>query len=481
MKRLIYIMIGIGMQLSATAQDSLTIDQCRAMAVEHNRQLQQAREQREKSGYEVMAMKANFLPKLDFQAFDLLNTTSGSIGMPSAPLPIYSYNSQMGQFLPSVLTDASGNVTGLSQYAEFPAMTVKYKMPNLFNASLSLVQPIYMGGKIDAGYTMTKIGQRISDENIRMTESDVIVSVEEAYALAVKASEMVDVAKSYRHLLQELLKTVESAVRHGMRTRNDLMKVQVELNQAQLSVTRANNAYALARMNLCQVIGMPISSPLLIARPDITSALVEEVMSASDDSLQVLSRPEYAILNEKAELARQQLRLTRSDYLPHLAAFASGGYTNGGKVTVDATSSLAGTQRMYDHTLIDQFSGCVGVTFSMPIFHFGERRGKIRSAKSSVRMAEIELADKREKMTLELAQARNTLREQLTALEIARLSVEQATENLRLSRSSYDSGMETLSDHLEAQSLWQSALADEIDARTQLIVALGKWRKAAGK
>ena len=33
-------MIGIGMQLSATAQDSLTIDQCRAMAVEHNRQLQ---------------------------------------------------------------------------------------------------------------------------------------------------------------------------------------------------------------------------------------------------------------------------------------------------------------------------------------------------------------------------------------------------------------------------------------------------------
>ena len=187
-------MMGIGMQLSATAQDSLTIDQCRAKAVEHNRQLQQAREQRKKSGYDMMAMKANYLPKLNFQTFDLLNTTSGSIGMPSATLPVYSYNPQMGQFLPAVLTDASGQVTGLSQYAEFPAMTVKYKLPNLFNASLSLVQPIYMGGKIDAGYTMTKIGQRISDENIRMTESEVIVSVEEAYALAVKASEMVDVA-----------------------------------------------------------------------------------------------------------------------------------------------------------------------------------------------------------------------------------------------------------------------------------------------
>ena len=60
-------MIGIGMQLSATAQDSLTIDQCRAMAVEHNRQLQQAREQREKSGYDVMAMQATSCPSLTFK------------------------------------------------------------------------------------------------------------------------------------------------------------------------------------------------------------------------------------------------------------------------------------------------------------------------------------------------------------------------------------------------------------------------------
>ena len=105
----------------------------------------------------------------------------------------------------------------------------------------------------------------------------------------------------------------------------------------------------------------------------------------------------------------------------------------------------------------------------------------IRSAKAALRMAQLELDDNRELMALELSQAYNTLKEQMEALEIARLSVEQATENLRLSRSAYDSGVETLSDHLEAQALWQSALADEIDARAQLLVALSKWRKAAGR
>ena len=449
--------------MDATAQDSLTIEQCRKMAVEHNRQLASARVQRQKTDFDLLAMKANYLPKLDFNAFDLANTMSGSLALKSSMLPVF---------------DMASQIAGM---AEFPAMTVDYSMHNLFGASLMLTQPIYMGGKITAGYNMTKIGQRIADENIRLTESEVRVKVDEAYAMAVKAREMVDVAKSYETLLQELMKNVESAVRHGMRTRNDQMKVQVKLNQARLAITRADNAYNLARMNLCQIIGMPLDLRPSVAKPDVSSMVMSEVLSASADSVQVLSRPEYAMLQEKTELARQQVKLARSEFLPQLAAFATGGYSYGGKVSVDATSSVGGQVNMYDKTLIDKFSGAIGVTLSVPIYHFGERKGKIRSAKASLQMAQLDLDDNRERMALELSQACNTLKEQMTALEIARLSVEQAEENLRLSRSAYDSGVETLSDHLEAQSLWQSALADEIDARAQLIVALSKWRKAAGK
>lgn len=449
--------------MDATAQDSLTIEQCRKMAVEHNRQLASARVQRQKTDFDLLAMKANYLPKLDFNAFDLANTMSGSLALKSSMLPVF---------------DMASQIAGM---AEFPAMTVDYSMHNLFGASLMLTQPIYMGGKITAGYNMTKIGKRIADENIRLTESEVRVKVDEAYAMAVKAREMVDVAKSYETLLQELMKNVESAVRHGMRTRNDQMKVQVKLNQARLAITRADNAYNLARMNLCQIIGMPLDLRPSVAKPDVSSMVMSEVLSASADSLQVLSRPEYAMLQEKTELARQQVKLARSEFLPQLAAFATGGYSYGGKVSVDATSSVGGQVNMYDKTLIDKFSGAIGVTLSVPIYHFGERKGKIRSAKASLQMAQLDLDDNRERMALELSQACNALKEQMAALEIARLSVEQAEENLRLSRSAYDSGVETLSDHLEAQSLWQSALADEIDARAQLIVALSKWRKAAGK
>lgn len=480
MKRILYILIGIGIHSTTMAQDSLTLERCREMAIEHNRQLALARIQKEKSEYDLLAMRANFFPKFDFNAFDLANTMSGNIKTESATLPIYNYSAEAKQYIPSVLTDATGNVVGLSQYAEFPGMKAHYSMHNLFHTGVSMTQPLYMGGKIRTGYEMTKIGKHIAEENIRLTQSEVIVKVDEAYALAIKASEMVEVACSYEQLLQELKKNVESAVRHGMRTRNDAMKVQVKLNQAHLSITRATNAKDLALMNLCQVIGLPLDSKPLIAKPDVTENVMGEILKTSSDSSLIFSRPEYAMLQQKTELARQQVKLTRSDYLPQLAAFASGGYSYGGKLKVDVTSSIAGTQNMYDKAIVDDFSGAVGVTLSVPIYHFGERRGKIRSAKASLHMAQLELEDTRELMTLELSQAYQLLNEQIEALEIAQLSVEQATENLRLSRSAYDSGVETLSDHLEAQAIWQSALADEIDARAQVFVALSKWRKAAG-
>lgn len=480
MKHILLILLVASVQLGAFAQDSLTLARCRSMALQHNRRLASAKVQREKAAHELLAAKANFLPKFDLNAIGAVSNLSGTIGLPSNPLPIYSFNAATGGYVPLLLTDGGGNVVGLSQYAEFPAMSVKYDVHKMFNASMSVVQPIYMGGKITAGCDMAQIAGKMADENMRLAESEVRVAVDEAYALALKAREMVAVAKSYETSLVELRRIVESAVRNGVRTRNDLMKVEVNLNRARLSITRAENASGLALMNLCRLVGLPLNAQPLLATPDLSRLEAMDISTLSVDSLQVLSRPEYSMMKNNVELARRKLTVARSEFLPSVAAFASGGYTNGGKMTIEATGSLYGTQRIYDNPLAESFSAGVGVTLSMPLFHFGERRGKIRSAKTSVLMAEIDLADSREKMTLELFGAYNTLKEQVEAVAIAQRSVEQAEENLRLSQSAFKSGVETLSDHLEARALWQSAHADEIDARAQLLVAQSKYLKAAG-
>lgn len=72
-------------------------------------------------------------------------------------------------------------------------------------------------------------------------------------------------AEKYHNLLTELFKNVKSAHRHGMKPQNDVLKVQVKLNESELSLRKADNALRLAGMNLCHYIGRPLTAQIDIS------------------------------------------------------------------------------------------------------------------------------------------------------------------------------------------------------------------------
>ena len=66
-------------------------------------------------------------------------------------------------------------------------------------------------------------------------------------------------------------------------------------------------------------------------------------------------------------------------------------------------------------------------------------------------------------------------------MQIARRSVEQAEENLRLNRDYYRAGTSKMSDLLEAQLLYQQALDKHTDAYADLQIRLLEYRQATGE
>ena len=93
----------------------------------------------------------------------------------------------------------------------------------------------------------------------------------------------------------------------------------------------------------------------------------------------------------------------------------------------------------------------------------------------------LEQSNLNEKMMLELTQAENNLDEAKLEAELADRSLEQASENQRVSKGQYEAGLETLSDHLEAQALWQQAYATQVDAHFQLYLQYVNYLKASGR
>ena len=432
-------------QETAKGVEVLSLSKAQELALDYNKAIHQSKLQFEQLGYDVDAYKSNSYPRISLLLTDLYSTASSSLGISGGNLPIYTFNEALGQFVPNVTPLADGSY-------------------RVFVGGLQVTQPIYTGGKITAAVNSAEIGQQMASVNIRLTEDEVIVKVDEAYMQAVRAKEMYIVAESYLNMLSELQRTVDSAVRHGLRLRNDLMKVQVKLNEAELGKQKADNGYLLARMNLCHLMGMPLTEASKID-VDTYTANQDRIIPSSEGGVEL--RPEYVLLSKKIELAEQELKLTRSDYLPNVALFGSVVYANGGE--------LAGKK------LLDNGSGSIGIIVKVPLLTFGERSNKLRSAKVKSQIASLERDDKADLMRLEIALCKTQLDECHKEVAIAKKSYDQASENLRISKSAYDKGVELLSDYFDAQALWREAAANVVESRCQLFLAYTKLLKATGQ
>lgn len=427
------------------AQQSLSLLECRELALQNNKSIKVAHQQTVVADYTRKSYKGNFFPNIYATASGLYSNANGQLAIVGGNLPTMS---------------ADGNFDGGSAY--FPGLNLDYKVETVFMGGITLEQPIYMGGRVNSAYKMSVIGKELSLLNKNMTEVDVIVKTDEAYVNVVKTVELKKVATLYNKLLQELYKNVESAYRHGLKPRNDMLKVQVRLNESELDIKRAENAHRLAVMNLCHYVGLPLTENIIVTDsfPEI------EDMSAT--VFDVYSRPEYKMLEKQVLLSKEQVKLSRSEVLPNVGLSAGWNYVNGLSVN-------------NNDPLFDSGSFYVALNVSIPIYHFGERYNKIKASKAKLIQQQLAQEDLNEKMYLELTQAVNNLEEMKLECEIADKSLTQAEENMNISRSQYDVGLETLSDYLEAQLLWQNAYETKIDTHFRRYLSYIKYLKTSGQ
>lgn len=438
-----------GVSLSLSAQEKLNLKQCREMALKYNKEISAANRQTEAARLMSLSYKANFFPNFTATGTGIYSTADGSLGVPGGNLPVFTPNPSTGEMV------SSG-------FAYFPGLNLDYKIGTVYSGGVQVEQPLYMGGKIRAAYKMSLLGKEMAHLNETLTSSEVILNTDKAYVLLVKAKEMKKVAEKYHALLTELSKNVESAHKHGMKPQNDVLKVQVKLNESELALRKADNALRLAGMNLCHYIGRPLTTQIDVS-DDFPEMEKEWNMQVSD----ITARPEYGILNKQVAIAEQEVKLNRSELLPRVGVRGSYDYLHGLEVN--------------DETLMKKGAFSVFLNVSVPLFHFGERTNKVKSAKVKLEQARFEQENANEKMLLELMQAANNLDESRLETELSERSLAQAEENMKVSGKQYEVGLETLSDYLEAQALWQQAYQTKVDAHFQQYVNYVAYLKAAGQ
>lgn len=454
---LLYFFTGI-----INAQEPMTLEKCRELALKNNKSIAIADRNKQKAEYSKKSYLANYFPKISASGNYLYTNVEMDKTIQGNYLPTFVPDPVTGQLVPNIMATGTDGNPVFNQYAYFPDMDISLDFSNTWTAGLQLEQPIFMGGKITSAYKMSKIGDDIAELNQQLTYADIIVKTDEAYWTYVQTNEILKVALSYQQVVKELLRNVQDAHEVGLKHKNDVFKVQVKANEAELQVRQAENGLRLSRKNLCHTIGLPLNNditlPETVDSPDVVLI---------DNSANYTGRPEYAMLEKQIKLKEQEVRLTRSDFLPQIGIMANYGYINGVKLNGD---------KLFDRA---SFSAIASV--KIPLFQWGEGYNKVRSVKAEREIFELQRDNIGEQMELELVQALDKCDESVMEVELTAHSLNQAHENMKMSADMYNAGMETLANYLEAQTIWQRAWMEHINAQTRQRLNQTYYLKTAGK
>lgn len=144
------------------------------------------------------------------------------------------------------------------------------------------------------------------------------------------------------------------------------------------------------------------------------------------------------------------------------------------------TADPAGNPIPYTQKFEDGFT--VGmVSVSIPILHWGANFKKIKQSKYQLRNAELDLSQNRRLLTIEAQQARAKPYRRLCHDRNGALGLPTSRENLRVMQNCYHNQMATLTDLLDAQSQWQQAESNLIEAQTQYKIYETEFRRTTGR
>lgn len=451
----------LGLCAPTLEAQTLSLDEARAIALEHSHELARARNTTAGATQRLKAARTYYLPQLKLSGYGYYAPPSDysiDLGRAELPADLRATLSAIGMAHPQLGAVLSQMPTSFA----LPPLGLSVATGPSFVASITADQPIYMGGKISAAHEMSRRGLAIARLSEGLSVDKVYLQTDEAYWTLVETQRLAQTAQAYSDAIEEAYRVVDNAVRTGMRTRADLLRVEVERSNAQLQTERARGGIRLARQNLCRILGLPLTTD--IAPRDTVVGLYDLALGDEPD---LSSRFEYQILEEQVRLRRAGVRLTRSEYLPQVGLRAGYSYMRGVEVN--------------DRLLFDRAQPSILLSVSVPIFSWGQGTAKVRQARTELQDAELQLAEASQSMRLEQEATRQHYTEAQLEVHLMAKTLEQARELRRQAHNRYQAGLDTTAEWLAVEALLSKAESDYIRANTRLAVAHTKLLKALGR
>lgn len=422
-----------------------TLEECINAALEENPALKVAEEKVAEATAKYKESKAYFLPKLTATASatqldeaNYLDMTRwfDAMGGLATPVGYLAWNDYL-----------TGDTKAWEEFVKFEESTkggnTKYRLggDRLYNMSLSLVQPIFMGFKLSSGRKAAKNGLEAVKKNAGMTKRYVILHVKKIFFSILQAQQHIVIADTSISQLKGIVHDLENMREQGIVGDQEVMNANVILYNIQLMKIKAENAVVLAKSALCVYMGIELTTPI-----NLNHALVEPADMGVGDLMVLIdkaqkSQSEIKSLEYQREAFKNMVTFTKSGYYPSIFAMGNYNYKN--------------PNRQYK----DEFYACwdISIGLKMNIFDWGELHQKVVQAKSRMRQVEGNLNQYKCGIALQVEKNYLSIVEAFKRIDLNKKAMEKAQLSYTITHDKFQVGMAKNADLLNAQRVLTQA------------------------
>ena len=420
MKRTLYIFLAaLAFQSPLKAQQLYTLEECRQMALEQNAKMKVAANKTQMAKQEKREAVTNFFPSISLTG-GAMKADDGLIQMP------------MGE------------------------QTMKLLDEGMFGGAI-VTMPIFAGGQIYHGNKLAKLGVELSELQLRQTQNEVTLTVDQYYWNIVVLNEKLKTLQHVSALLEKICSDAKAAVDAGIKNRNDLLQVELRKNETQSVVIDIQNNIAICKMLLAQYIGTDMNSF------DVQTAVSTELRSPEhlyvNHNERLETTVEYQLLSKAVDASKLEKRLNTGQFLPMVAL--QGGYLY---------NDFMGPSQ---NSFVGMLNVSIPISWKAP---FSVRKYKLRHQN-----AVTEFYNGSEQLMIKMQKAQIDLSNAYQQALIARNSIEQSEENLRLNEQYYKAGTTSMSDLLQAQQLYQQSRDKYAEAYSKYEISKTEYLQATGR
>ena len=456
MKRTILLLTFVVTVSCMHAQRMLTLEECRNLAIQNNKELQISGEKIKMADNEKKAAFTKYFPQLSANGAYMWNQKDINL-------------LDMGA-LSSSLSSSLGGLAQLPMIQHLMSGVNDMQhldVQNIWVGNVSLVQPVFMGGKIVNYNQITKFAKQLAESMNNLQLQDLIYKTDETYWQVISLVNKKKLADAYVDLLRKMDSDVTAMISEGVATEADGLSVKVKLNEAEMAQTKVENGLALTRMLLAQICGLSLEEDLSLADEKLDNFPVETTQASADLNEAFMNRNELRSLDLATKIYKRKERIALAEMLPNVALAANYFVTNP-NVFNGFKNDFAG---MFN----------VGVMVKVPLSGWWEGTYRRNSAKAETRIKTLEWQDAREKIELQVNQSVYKVNEAGKKLIASSRNMENAEENLRRANFGFEEGVIPALNLMEAQTAWVSARSSLIDAQIEVKLTEVYLSKALGK